>query len=68
MIIKSESEFRECQKVYEAIIQKGTALGDMELLTPEDKAEFVRLSQMISEWEAAYYPLPGKVSSPSFYR
>jgi HTH-type transcriptional regulator/antitoxin HigA len=63
MKIKSESEFRKYQAEYEAIIQKGTALGDMELLKSEDKAEFVRLSQMISQWEAAHHPLPGRVST-----
>lgn len=63
MKIKSESEFRKCQKAYEAIIQRGTALGDMELLEAGDKAEFIRLSQMINEWEAAHHPLPGRVST-----
>lgn len=63
MIIKTESEFRKCQEAYEVIIQKGTALGDMELLDSEDKAEFMRLSRMISEWEAAHHPLPGRIST-----
>jgi HTH-type transcriptional regulator/antitoxin HigA len=63
MKIKSESEFRNCQERYEAIIQRGTALGNMELLGAKDKAEFVWLSQMINEWEAAHHPLPGRVST-----
>lgn len=63
MKIKSESEFRQCQEAYEVIIRKGTSLGNMELLGSEDKTEFVRLSQMISEWEAAHHPLPGRVST-----
>lgn len=63
MKIKSENEFRKCQAEYESIIKKGTVLGDMELLDDQDKAEFIRLSKMISEWEAAHHPLPGHVST-----
>lgn len=47
----------------EEIIAKGTELGDMELLPQADKDEFIRLTDAIHEWEAAYHPLPGKVSS-----
>lgn len=47
----------------EVIIAKGTKLGDMELLSQSDKNEFIRLTDAIHEWEAAYHPLPGKVSS-----
>lgn len=47
----------------EAIIAKGTQLGDMELLPQSDKEEFIRLTDAIYEWESAYHPLPGKVSS-----
>ncbi len=63
MKIKSEVEFRQCQTELEAIIRKGTDLGDMELLDEKDKSDFIRLSEMISEWEAAYHPLPGRVST-----
>ena len=35
----------------------------MELLSEADKEEFVRLTDAIYEWEAAYHPLPGKVST-----
>ena len=47
----------------EVIIAKGTELGDMELLSQSDKEDFIRLTDAIYEWEAAYHPLPGKVSS-----
>lgn len=63
MIIKNEAQYREYKKAMEAIIAKGTELGDMELLPPYDKDKFVSLTDAIHEWEAAYHPLPGKVSS-----
>ena len=47
----------------EAITVKGTDLGDMELLSEEEKERYIVLSQAISEWEAAYHPLPGRVST-----
>lgn len=63
MKIKTEKEFHAFQKEMEEITAKGTSLGDMELLSQEDKERYIILSQSISEWEAAYYPLPGRVST-----
>lgn len=63
MKISSDSQYREYKKEMEGLIQKGTQLGDMELLSESDKEDFVRLTDDISEWEAAYHPLPGKVST-----
>lgn len=63
MIIKNDAQYREYKKAMEVIIVKGTELGDMELLSQSDKDEFIRLTDAIHEWEAAYHPLPGKVSS-----
>ncbi|NDV60714.1 type II toxin-antitoxin system HigA family antitoxin [Bacteroides sp. 519] len=64
MKIKSETEFRQCQKEHEALVQKGSVvLGSMELLSSEEKERFIELVKMIHEWEAAYYPLPGCVST-----
>ena len=63
MIIKDEKEFQNYRANLEVIIAKGTKLGDMELLSDEDKKEYVYLSQAIEEYEAAYHPLPGKVST-----
>lgn len=60
MKISNDSQYREYKKKMEALIQKGTKLGDLELLSEFDKEEFIRLTDAISEWEAAYHPLPGK--------
>lgn len=63
MKIKTDKEFRAYQAEMEAITVKGTDLGDMELLSEEEKERYIVLSQAISEWEAAYHPLPGRVST-----
>lgn len=63
MIIKNDAQYREHKEAMEVIIAKGTKLGDMELLSQSDKDKFIRLTDAIHEWEAAYHPLPGKVSS-----
>lgn len=63
MVIKNEAQYREYKEAMEVIITQGTNLGNMELLPQSDKEEFIRLTDAISEWEAAYHPLPGKISS-----
>lgn len=63
MTIKSEKEFRDYQANVEIIIAKGTQLGSMELLSEEELDELDRLSEAIEEYEAAYHPLPGLVST-----
>lgn len=63
MIINNDAQYREYMDAMEEIIVKGTELGDMELLSQSDKDEFIRLTDAIHEWESAYHPLPGKVSS-----
>lgn len=63
MKIKDESQYQECKEKMEAFIRKGTGLGDMELLPAADKDELSRLADAVYEWEAAYHPLPGKVST-----
>lgn len=63
MIIKNDAQYREYKEAMEVIITKGTKLGDMEFLLQSDKDEFIRLTDAIHEWESAYHPLPGKVSS-----
>lgn len=63
MKIKSDAEYRNCKKGIDKIILIGTNLGNMDLLEQKDKDELIRLSDMVEEWEAAYHPLPGKVST-----
>ena len=63
MIIKSEKEFRDYQANLEIIIAKGTKLGSMELLPVEELDEMDRLAAAIEEYEAAFHPLPGEVST-----
>ena len=63
MKIKTEEEFHAFRGEMEKLIAKGTVLGDMELLSEEEKERYIVLSQAISEWEAAYHPLPGRVST-----
>lgn len=63
MKINSDSQYREYKEAMEELILKGTKLGDMELLSESDKNEFIRLTDAIYEWESAYHPLPGKVST-----
>ena len=63
MKISSDSQYREYKRAVEVLIEKGTKLGDIELLSDSDKEDFARLTDAIYEWEAAYHPLPGKVST-----
>lgn len=63
MVIKGDTQYQQYKKAIEVIIAKGTQVGDMELLPQSDKEEFIRLTDAIYEWESAYHPLPGKVSS-----
>lgn len=62
MKILSDKEFRECRARMEVIISKGTRLGDMELLSDEEKREYTNLSSAIAVYEAEYHPLPWVVS------
>lgn len=63
MVINNDIQYKEYKNAMEVIITKGTELGDMELLSQTDKDEFIRLTDAIHEWESAYHPLPGKVST-----
>ncbi len=63
MVIKNEREYKDYEARLETLIQRGTELGDMELLTEEEKADFVQLSDALDEYGRAYHPLPGQMSS-----
>ena len=63
MVIKNEEEYKAYEACLEILIQRGTELGDMELLSEEDKNEFQKLSTALDEYGKAYHPLPGQMSS-----
>ena len=63
MKILSEKGYKDYEARAEKLMQRGTELGDMELLTDEEKAEFMRLSEALDEYGSAYHPLPGQMSS-----
>ena len=62
MKIKTEKQFREYQDGCEALIRRGAELGGMDYLSDEEN-EYIRLSDAVIEYEAAYYPLPGRAST-----
>ena len=45
MTIKNEKEYKEFEARVEELILRGTELGDMELLSDEEKGEFKMLSE-----------------------
>ena len=63
MIIRDEKEYKQYEARVEELIERGTILGDMELLSEEDKAEFSMLSDALDEYGRAYHPLPGRMST-----
>jgi antitoxin component HigA of HigAB toxin-antitoxin module len=56
--ITTEKEYKDVCQQMNSIINKGTELGDMELLPEMDKNEYIRLSEIVRKWEAAHYPFP----------
>ena len=63
MTIRNEKEYKDYEVRVEKLIERGTELGDMELLSNEEKAEFKMLSKALDEYGRAYHPLPGRMSS-----
>lgn len=61
MMIRDEKEYKDYEAHVEKLIERGTELGDMELLSAEEKAEFTMLSEALDEYGRSYHPLPGKV-------
>ena len=56
-------KYKDYEARMEKLIGRGTELGDMELLSPEEKAEFTMLSEALDEYGRAYHPLPGRMST-----
>jgi len=46
------------RKALELITKRGTDLGNMDLLSDIEKAEYSMLATKIHEWEKVNYPLP----------
>ena len=63
MTIRNEKEYKTYEARVERLMERGTELGDMELLSPEEKAEFTMLSEALDEYGRAYHPLPGRMST-----
>ena len=63
MTIKSEKEYKDYETRLEKLIERGTELGDMELLSDNEKTEFTKLSDALDEYGRAYHPLPGRMST-----
>ena len=63
MTIRNVKEYKDYEARIEKLIERGTELGDMELLNAEEKAEFTMLSEALDEYGRAYHPLPGRMSS-----
>ena len=63
MGIENDTQYRQYKENVEVLIKKGTALGDINLLSDDDKKEFVRLTDAIYEWEGIHHPLPGKTQT-----
>lgn len=62
MTIKNEKDNKEFEARVEELIQRGTELGDMELLSGVEKEVFTKLSEALDEYGRAYHPLPGQMS------
>ena len=56
--IKTEKEYRSICAAMDILIEKGTKLGDMELLTSDEKNDYMRLSAIVRQWEKVHYPYP----------
>lgn len=63
MTIRNEKEYKTYEARVERLIERCTELGDMELLSPEEKTEFTMLSEALDEYGRAYHPLPGRMST-----
>ena len=56
--IKTEKEYRSICAAMDILIEKGTKLGNMELLTNDEKNDYMRLSSIVRQWEKVHYPYP----------
>ena len=60
MVIKNDIQYRDFENQIELLIKRGTELGDMDLLSDDEKAKFIELSSALDEYGKRNYPLPKK--------
>lgn len=63
MIIENEESYRRINERIDELIDKGTKLGDMELLSEREKKEFNELTDAAYDWECQTNPHPWTVES-----
>lgn len=63
MTIKNKEQFDDYRAQFEALLPQITRYENEGDIPTEDLERFNHLSNAIHEWEAAYHPLPGKVST-----
>ena len=63
MTIRDEKEYKDYEFRVEKLIELGTELGDMEMLSSEEKAEFTMLSEALDEYGCAYHLQPDRMST-----
>jgi len=56
--ITSDKEYKDICQQMNVIIDKGTKLSNMELLSETDKNEYIRLSEIVRKWESVHYSFP----------
>ena len=64
MVIKNDIQYRDFENQIELLIKRGTELGDMDLLSDDEKAKFIELSSALDEYGKRNYPLPRQVVQP----
>ena len=62
MTITNEEEYKKIDARIEELFVKGSALGDVELLTDDEKVELKVLSEAAYDWECEQDPHPWRVN------
>ena len=66
MIIRNDKEYKDYEARVEKLMERGTELGDMELLSPKEKAEFTMLSEALDEYGRVFHSLPKGIWQSEF--
>ena len=57
MIIRNDKEYKDYETRVEKLVERGAEFGDMELLSPEENAEFTMLSEALDEYGRVFHAL-----------